>query len=87
MSDVRNTLVVQVEYSTEDEDYGPVYVATCDDIGLVTDGRTFEELLANLREALAVCLEDTDTVTEFNLRPNPRVILTMLLPESDAQTA
>jgi predicted RNase H-like HicB family nuclease len=75
MSDVQDTLHINVEYSTEDEEYGPVYVATNRDIKLVTDGKTFEELLGNLRDAIAACLDDTDTVAEFNLVPNPRVFI------------
>lgn len=87
MSSVEDTLYIDVEYSTEDEEYGPVYIATNDRLSLVTDGRTFEELLKNLREVISVCLEDTDTIAEFNLVPNPRVVLTMKLPEDYAQTA
>jgi len=79
---VQEVLTIQIEYSTEDEE--PIYVATNDAIGLVTDGHTFEELLENLKEAIAVCLEDTDTVNLFNLVPNPRVEIRMLLPESYA---
>jgi predicted RNase H-like HicB family nuclease len=87
MNEIRDTIRVNVEYSTDDEEYGPVYVASCDELSLVTDGRTFEELLRNLREAIGVCLEDTDTVAEFNLVPNPQVILVMKLSESYAQIA
>lgn len=81
MAEVQDTLHVNVEYSTEDKEYSPVYVATADEIALVTDGDTFEEMLANLREALAGCLEDTDTVKDFNLVPNPRAVLIMEMPE------
>jgi predicted RNase H-like HicB family nuclease len=87
MNSPQTTLYVNVEYSTDDEKDGPVYVASNDALSLVTDGRSFEELLVNLREAIAVCLEDTDTVAEFNLLPNPRVVLTVKLPENYAQTA
>jgi predicted RNase H-like HicB family nuclease len=52
-----------------------------------TDGRTFSELLKNLEEAIAICLEDTDTVAAFNLIPNPRVKLIMELPENYAEIA
>ncbi len=87
MSQPRDTLYINVRYDTEDEEYGPVYIATNDDLPLVTDGQTFEELLENLKEAIAVCLEDTDTVAEFNLVPNPHVVIVMKLPENYAQTA
>lgn len=79
---VQEVLTIDVEYSTADAE--PIFVATNDQIGLVTDGATFEALLENLKEAIAVCLEDTDTVQLFNLVPNPRIELRMLLPESYA---
>jgi predicted RNase H-like HicB family nuclease len=68
-----DTLVIHVEYNTEDEEYGAVYIATNRDLHLVADGQTFEELLDNLRDAIAACLDDTDTVAAFNLVPNPRI--------------
>lgn len=37
----QETLIINVEYGVEDEEYGPVYVATNRDIKLVTDGRSF----------------------------------------------
>jgi predicted RNase H-like HicB family nuclease len=86
MGSIRNTVQIVVE-RTEDEEYGQVYVATNDELGLVTDGANFEELLENIREVLALCLEDTDTVAEFNLVPNPRVVITMELPAKYAKTA
>ena len=86
MENVQDTLYINVEYYV-DELYGPTYVASADNVGLVTDGHTFPELLKNLEEAIAVCLEDTDTVKEFNLIQNPRVIITMELPENYAQIA
>ena len=84
MSNIQDTLIIHVEYNTED---GIVYIATNDDIGLVTDGQTFGELLKNLQEAVAVCLDETDTIAEFNLVPNPRVKLILELPENYAEIA
>jgi predicted RNase H-like HicB family nuclease len=78
----RQTLTILVEYfdgSDEGDDGLPYYVATNDEIGLVTDGRTFEELRANLADALDACLGDLDTVAEYNLVANPRVELRMPL--------
>jgi len=83
----KDTLYINVEYSTEDEEYGPVYVAYSDEVSLVTDGKTFSELLKNLREAIALCLEDIDTVAQYNLVPNPRIKLIMELPENYAEIA
>jgi len=73
-----DTLYINIEYNTEDKEYGPVYIATNDIIGLVTDGETFEELRANLEEALDACLGDIDTLTTYDLIPNPRIELRML---------
>jgi predicted RNase H-like HicB family nuclease len=90
MAEVNDTIHVSVEYfSGEDEgDEGvPYYVAACEEIALVTDGETFEELLANLREAIDLHLKNTDTVTQFNLVPNPRIEIRLLLPENYAKTA
>ena len=87
MGEIQETLSINVEYSTEDEAYGPIYVAWNDQINLVTEGQTFGDLLKNLQEAIAVCLEETDTVAEFNLIPNPRVKLVMELPENYAEIA
>ncbi len=50
-------LYIDIEYNIEDEEYGPMYIATNDRIGLVTDGKTFEELRENLKEALSACTE------------------------------
>ena len=68
-------LYIDVEFNVEDDQYGPMYIATNDKIGLVTDGKTFEELRENLNDALDACLGDIDTVAEYNLIPNPRIAL------------
>lgn len=78
----RDTIEIRVEV-TQDEEYGTVYVASNDELGLVTDGDTFEALLDNVREALALCLEDA---AELNIVPKPRVVLTLEMP-ADAKTA
>jgi predicted RNase H-like HicB family nuclease len=87
MNKVNDAIHVSVEYCTDDEAYGPVYVATCKEIAVVTDGKTLDELLANLREAVSVHLENTDTVKQFGLVANPRLIITLKLPQDYAQTA
>lgn len=84
---VRDTVHVNVEYNTEDEEYGPVFVASCEEISVVTDGRTMDELLRNVKEAISLHLEDVDTLAVFNLVPNPRIVVTVELPENYAQTA
>jgi predicted RNase H-like HicB family nuclease len=80
MTQPRDTLYVTVEYY-DGQDAGdvgyPYYVASNDEIGLVTDGKTFEELRANLVEALDACLSGIDTIADYNLVPNPHVELRM----------
>ena len=90
MTPPRDTLTITLEYydGQAEGDVGyPYYVATNDEIGLVTDGKSFEELRVNLVEALDVWLGDIDTVAEYNLIPNPRISITMELPENYAETA
>jgi predicted RNase H-like HicB family nuclease len=77
MAEPISTLYIDVQHNTEDEEYGPVYIATNDQIGLVADGKSFEELLQNLREALDACLGEIDTVAAYNLVPHPYVELRM----------
>ena len=79
MDMAQDTLYIELEYNTEDE--SPVYIATNDLIGLVTEGQSFEELLDNLKDALAACLEDIDTLQAYNLVAHPRVVLQMGLPD------
>ena len=86
MPDQRETIYVMVEYFPADEDQGAYYVASSDELSLVTDGKTFEELLKNLQEAISLLLEE-DVRPDFNLVPKPRVVLTLTLPENYAQTA
>ena len=83
----RDTVHVNVEYNTEDKEYGPVFVASCEEISVITDGQTMDELLKNIKEAIRLHLEDVDTVRVFNLTPNPRIVVTMELPENYAETA
>lgn len=68
MPDLKETLTITIEYDDGKEegyeDELPGFTAYCDEIGLVTEGETFEELLANLREVLPLCLEDTDLLEE-----------------------
>lgn len=52
---------------TQEEDQ---YVATCPEVGTVSQGDTVEEAVANLTEATQLYLE------EFQVTPLPRSILT-----------
>jgi predicted RNase H-like HicB family nuclease len=88
---VNDTLHIRVEYFTgreEEDDAGhPYYVASCDEIVAVTEGRTWNELMANIKEMLAAALDEEDTVAAYNLAPRPRIIITMELPENYAEIA
>lgn len=61
--------IIQVRIS-KGEKY---YVAECLDLPVVTQGKTLDELAENLKEALALQLEDED-LSEFDLAPEPSVL-------------
>ena len=92
MAAIQDTIHVTVEYFTGQEegadDVGyPYYVASCQEIVAVTDGQTWGELLKNIHEMIEAHLEGEDTVALYNLTPNPRVVITMELPENYAEIA
>ena len=59
------------------------YVAECVDIAVVTQGKTLDEALDNLREAVALHLEGED-LAELGLAPDPTILITMELEPSRA---
>ena len=61
------------------------YVAECLEISVVTQGRTIDEAVANLQEAVALHLEGEDPA-EFGLAPNPTLLVTLEI-ESAAHAA
>ncbi|MEO8397223.1 MAG: hypothetical protein ABI700_29780 [Chloroflexota bacterium] len=84
MDTLKQTVYVKVEYfaGQEDGDVGhPYYVASSDDLHFVTDGETFEELLANIRECLDLTLKDSDSVAEYHVAADAKVQLVMDFPE------
>ena len=92
MAEPRDTLHVNVEYFTgfeegEDDVGHPYYVASCEEIVAVTDGETWADLMRNIHDMIAASLEGEDTVAVYNLVQNPRVIITMELPENYAEIA
>ena len=90
MSQPNDTLHVTVEFydGQEEGDVGhPYYVASCQEIVAVTDGRTWRQLMQNIHEMIAASLEGEDTVEVYNLVPNPRIVITMELPENYAEIA
>lgn len=76
MAKLKDTVYVNIEYfdGQEEKDVGhPYYVASCDELHFVTDGGTFEELMANVRECLQLCLHDVDSVTEYGVSPDAKI--------------
>ena len=61
-----------------------LYVAECVEIPVVTQGETLDELMANLREAVALHLEGEDLNT-LGLAPNPTILVTMELEPAYAE--
>ena len=57
------------------------YVAECLEISVVTQGRTLDETIANLQEAVSLHLEGEDPA-EFGLEPNPSLLVTIELEPS-----
>ena len=49
------------------------YVAECIDLPIVTQGKTLDELVDNLKEALALHLEGED-LSQYNLVPSPSIL-------------
>lgn len=72
---VREVVHACVEYTTGDEEYDPVYVASCLELDIITYGKTLDELLSSLRDAIASHLENVDTVAQYRLVPNPRIMM------------
>ena len=52
------------------------YIGECVEIAVVTQGKTLDETVRNLQEAVALHLEGED-LNELGLAPNPTLILTM----------
>lgn len=55
------------------------YVAECLEVGVVTQGRSLDETLAHLREALALYVEGED-MARLGLSPSPRLVLSFETP-------
>lgn len=58
-----------------------IYVAECLEVAVVSQGRTLDELVTNLREALALHLEGGDAAV-LGLAQNPRLVITYETPLS-----
>lgn len=84
MTQPSDTLHVTVEYfdgQAEGDDGHPYYVASCSEINAVTSGSTLDELFKNLREVIALALDDEDTIETYNVVPNPHVSIAMEFPD------
>ncbi len=57
------------------------YVAECMEIAVVTQGKTLDETIANLKEAVSLHLEGEDPA-DFDLVPDPTLLVTMELEPS-----
>jgi len=60
---------------------GDTYVAECMELAVVTQGQSLDDLVANLREALSLHLEDEDAAA-FGLATHPRMQLIYELPRA-----
>lgn len=90
MSTLNDTLHFNVTYhdGQEDGDGGiPYYVASCQEIAATTDGQSWHDLLQNIHDMLQAYFENEDLETTYQLTPNPRVVLTMELPENYVEIA
>ena len=54
------------------------YVAECLEISVVTQGKTLDETIANLKEAVTLHLQGED-LCEYGLAPNPTLLVTIEL--------
>jgi len=54
------------------------YVAECMNVAVVTQGKTLDETIANLREAVALYLEGEDPA-ELGLAADPGLVVTLEL--------
>ncbi|UCH35364.1 MAG: type II toxin-antitoxin system HicB family antitoxin [Armatimonadota bacterium] len=52
------------------------YVAECLEISVVTQGKTLDETVANLEEAVALFLQGEDPA-DFDLAPDPSLLVTL----------
>ncbi len=69
---MRKTIKV---FITKGEKY---FVAECLELSLVTQGKTIDETIANLNEAIALHLEG-ENLEDYDLAPNPSLLITMEL--------
>ena len=71
--------IIQVHIS-KGEKY---FVAECVDVPVVTQGKTLDELMENLKEATALQLEGED-LADFGLAENPSVLASLEIESTPA---
>jgi predicted RNase H-like HicB family nuclease len=59
------------------------YVATCEEIAVVTQGETLDEVTANLREAVALYL-DGENLAVLGFAATPTILVTLELAPTHA---
>ncbi len=69
--------IIQVYVSKGDK----YYVAEGVDLPIVTQGKTLDELAANVKEAIELQLEG-ENPADFDIAPNPSVLMNFELPTS-----
>ncbi len=52
------------------------YIAECMDLAVITQGKTLDETISNLQEAIALHLEG-ENHADFDLVPNPTLLVTL----------
>ncbi len=62
---------------------GDWYIADCVEVAVVTQGRTLDEAIANLREAVTLHL-DGEEAAMLGIVPHPRLIVTIEIRAADA---
>ena len=63
-----------IKIESEDE----LYVATCLENNIASQGKTIDEAMANLREAITLYYEDEDKIDELKYCQNEQVYITRL---------
>jgi len=63
-----------IKIELEDE----LYVATCLENNIASQGKTIDEAMANLREAITLYYEDEDKKKELNSLQNEEIYITRL---------
>lgn len=61
---------------------GKFYIAECVDLPVVTQGRTLDEAVENVKEAVSLNLEGED-LSEWEIHPNPMMLVSLEATKPD----